>query len=43
MEYSVIRSGRKTVAIQVRHDGTVVVRAPYGTADARIRAFVEQK
>ena len=43
MEYSVIRSGRRTVAIQLKPDGSVIARAPHRVSDAQIRAFVEQK
>ena len=43
MEYSVIRSGRRSVAIQIKPDGSVIVRAPHRVSDAQIRAFVEQK
>lgn len=43
MEYLVIRSSRKTAAIQIKPDGSVVVRAPYRVSDAELRAFVEQK
>lgn len=43
MRYTVIRSSRKTLAIQIKHDGTVIVRAPYKMSDSRIRAFVEEK
>ena len=30
MEYRVIYSARKTLAIQISEEGDVVVRAPYG-------------
>lgn len=35
-----IRSARKTMALQVREDGSVIVRAPYRTSKAQIEAFV---
>lgn len=38
--YEVIRSRRKTMALQVKRDGSVVVRCPVWTADREIRAFV---
>ena len=43
MEYSIIRSDRKTVSIQIKPDGTVVVRAPRRMPTAQIRAFVCSK
>lgn len=41
MEYTVIRSGRRTMAIEVRPEG-VLVRAPFSSTDKAISAFVEQ-
>jgi len=38
----VIRSNRKSLSLEVRRDGTVLVRAPMKTAAASIRAFVEK-
>ena len=38
-----IRSRRRTIAIQVRHDGKVIVRAPLRAAEKLIREFVESK
>ena len=43
MEYQIIYSGRKTLAVQLREDGSVVARAPYGLPEKRIRKFVEEK
>ena len=43
IKYDIIKSGRKTLAIQVKRDGSVVVRSPYGVSDKRIAAFVEEK
>ncbi len=40
MEYTVIRSGRKTVGMQIKR-GRVIVRAPFGVSDGQIRKFVE--
>ncbi len=42
IRYQIIRSARKTAAIQIRN-GQVIVRCPYGTKDAWIREFVEKK
>ena len=41
--YRVIRSDRRTLAIQILTDGTVVVRSPRRASQDRIRAFVESK
>lgn len=41
MEYTVIRSQRKTVGLQVK-DGQVIVRAPFGVSDRQISRFVEE-
>ena len=42
MTYQVIRSHRKTLAIQVHPDGRVIVRAPMRMKAAEIRQFVEE-
>lgn len=42
VEYELIRSKRKTAALQVREDGTVTVRAPLGMAKYRIDFFVRE-
>ena len=39
MEYTVIRSGRKTIGMQIKR-GKVIVRAPMGVSDEQIRRFV---
>lgn len=41
MDYSVIKSNRKTVSIQVTENG-VIVRAPYRMTNAQIRKFVSE-
>lgn len=33
MEYSVVYSSRRTLALQVKADGRLIVRAPFGTSD----------
>lgn len=43
MEYQVIRSSRKTLAIQITEDSRVVVRAPNRLPDSVIRRFVAEK
>lgn len=40
--YTLIRSRRKSLALQVRADGKVIVRAPLWTAKYRIDSFVEE-
>jgi len=42
MEYTVIRSRRKTLSMQVKRDGQVEIRAPLRTSDAEIRCFLEK-
>lgn len=41
MEYKVIYTDRKTVGIRVK-DGTVTVRAPYGTKPDKIKSLVDK-
>jgi len=43
IEYSLIRSSRKTIGIYIREDGSVEVRAPIRATQAAIDAFVESK
>ena len=40
-EYQVIRSARKTMTLEVRRDGNVIVRAPLRTGLPRIKRFVK--
>ena len=40
---TIIRSSRKSIAIQLDQDGNVIVRAPYGVSNARIMRFVQEK
>lgn len=42
-ELEMIRSGRKTIAICVGSDGTVVVRAPYQASQNQIQGFLKEK
>lgn len=39
MDYKVIYSGRRTVALTIK-DGELIVRAPYGTTKSRIKEIV---
>ena len=41
-EYTVIRSGRKTLSLQINKNCEIIVRAPYGYSDKKIRAFLEE-
>ena len=43
VDYTVVKSNRKTIAIQVRDDGSVVVRAPFFCTKRRINEFVNEK
>lgn len=43
ISYRVIRSDRKTIAIQIGSDGSVVVRCPKAMPENLIRAFLESK
>ncbi len=40
MDYEVIRTNRRSVSLQVKLDGRVVVRAPFSTSQKRIEEFV---
>ena len=42
-EYKVIRSHRKTVALQITAEGHLLVRAPWLLSDKSIREFVDSK
>ncbi len=43
IEYQIIRSRRKTLAIEVKTDGTVIVRAPMNLSRSKIDRFVREK
>ncbi len=48
IEYSggaaeVIRSGRRTVSVEIRPDGSVLVRAPRGMSQERLRALLGER
>lgn len=43
MEVQIVRSARKTLSLQVRPDGQVVVRAPYRLPEGEIRRFLAEK
>ena len=41
MEYTVIRSARKTLSLEIDRQGAVLVRAPLRLDDGVIRQFVD--
>lgn len=43
INYEIIRSGRKTLCLEIREDGSVVVRAPKSCTDEIIERFVRSK
>lgn len=43
VSYSVVRSSRRTISLEIRPDGTVLVRAPRRLSDKAIREFVQSK
>ena len=42
VEYKVIRSNRRTIGLEVKGDGQVIVRAPIKLAESEIQRFIEQ-
>ena len=42
MYTTIIRSGRKTIAIEISHKG-ILVRAPQRMPDSEIEAFIKKK
>ena len=42
MEYQLIRSKRKTAALQVQENGSILVRAPYAMSSLQIEVFVQK-
>ena len=43
ISYQIIRSQRKTMSLEIKLDGQIIVRAPLRLSQVRIRRFVEQK
>ena len=43
LSYHVLRSSRKTISLEVKPDGTVLVRAPRRLSDRAVREFVASK
>ena len=42
MKYHLIRSGRRTIAVQVDRDGQIIVRAPFRCSLAQIEGFIQK-
>lgn len=42
-EYRIIRSSRRTMAIEIKNDGQILVRIPYRVTNAEAKRFVESK
>ncbi len=43
VEINVIKSNRKTMSMEIREDGTVLIRAPYRMPDTEIQRFIQEK
>ena len=43
ISYTLLRSARKTLSLEIRPDGTLLVRAPKGLSEKAIRDFVASK
>ncbi len=43
MDYKLIRTGRKTLAMEIKSDGTLLVRAPYFVSKRRIEKILDSK
>ena len=43
VEVKILRSARRTVSVEIRPDGTVLVRAPQRMSQQQIRAFLDEK
>lgn len=43
MEYEIIRSNRKTLAIEITKEARVIVRAPFGVSVLKIRRFLKER
>lgn len=42
MEYTLIRSKRKTVALQINANGELIVRAPMRFSERKIKKLIEE-
>ena len=43
ISYQIIRSSRRTMSLEIKPDGRIIVRAPLRLSETRIRKFVEEK
>ena len=43
IRYKLVRSSRKTLAVEIKRDGQVIVRAPYRVSKREIDRFVLDK
>ena len=43
IEYELVRSARRTVSVEIRPDGSVLVRAPYRMSGRAVQAFVASR
>ena len=43
MEVNILRSARRTVSVEIRPDGSLLVRAPHKMSQERIAAFLDEK
>ena len=43
MQYTLIRSNRRTLAVQIKPDGTIIVRSPLYTDENKINKFLSEK
>lgn len=43
LEYELIRSGRKTLALTIDRDGKLIIRAPYRMPESSIEEFIREK
>lgn len=43
LTYRIVRSSRRTVSIEISHDGSILVRAPRLVSSSRIEGFIKQK
>ena len=43
ISYQIIRSSRKTMSLEIKADGSVVIRAPLRLSETKIQKFVEEK
>ncbi len=43
IHYTLIRSARRTMSVEIGEEGNVIVRAPYRLSESRIQAFLQEK